>query len=277
MGRHITVSKKVKPFDIEARRSIDRESTEKGIAFMEKNAKKKKPFFLYYPMTQLHLPALPHRDKIGTTGAGDMGDAMADVDYNVGLILESLKRLNIEENTLVIWCSDNGAEMRRPWRGSSGPWRGFYDSAMEGGIRSPCVIRWPKRIPANQVSNEMIHETDIYATIAAAIGANEIIPKDRAFDGINQLSFLEGKQKTSNRESVIITNTRGNVMAVKWRDWKLWYHFKTETPEPEPDNLVRLFNLRVDPQEETDVKDFYPWTIGIMDKIVKDFSKSFKK
>lgn len=140
---------------------------------MEKNAKKKKPFFLYYPMTQLHLPALPHRDKIGTTGAGDMGDAMADVDYNVGLILESLKRLNIEENTLVIWCSDNGAEMRRPWRGSSGPWRGFYDSAMEGGIRSPCVIRWPKRIPANQVSNEMIHETDIYATIAAAIGANE--------------------------------------------------------------------------------------------------------
>ena len=86
-----------------------------------------------------------------------MGDAMADVDHNVGLVLKALKRLDIENNTLVIWCTDNGAEMRRPWRGSAGPWRGYYNSAMEGGIRTPCVIRWPGQIKPGQVYNDMMH------------------------------------------------------------------------------------------------------------------------
>lgn len=267
-------SKKIKPYDLAARRTIDRELAEKGVAFMEKNAQQKKPFFLYYPMTQLHFPTLPHPDKAGTTGAGDIGDAMADVDFNVGIIVKALKRLNIDNNTLVIWCSDNGAEMRRPWRGSPGPYRGFYNSAMEGGIRTPCVMRWAGKIPAGRVSNEMVHEVDLFATIAAAAGANEIVPKDRAFDGINQLPFLEGKQSHSNRESAIFMEAQGTIMAVKWHDWKLWYHFKTEVPESDPDNLVRLFDLRADPREEIDVKDNYPWVIGIMDKIAKDYEAS---
>lgn len=267
-------SKKVKPFNLQARRTIDREAAERSIAFIKSNAEKGKPFFLYYPMTQLHFPALPHPDKAGTTGAGDMGDAMADVDYNVGLILKELKRLGIENNTLVIWCTDNGAEMRRPWRGTSGPWRGFYNSAMEGGIRTPCIIRWPARIKAGQISNEIIHEVDLFTTIAAAVGAPHIVPKDRVIDGVNQLPFLEAKQIHSNRESVIFMERFGNVMAVKWHDWKLWYSFKTEMPDPDPDNLVRLFDLRVDPIEEIDVKDYYPWVIGIMDKVVQEYEAS---
>ncbi len=265
--------KKVKPFDLAARRTIDREAAEKSVQFIRKNAENKKPFFLYFPMTQLHFPALPHPDKEGSTGAGDMGDAMADVDYNVGLILSELEKLGIEKNTIVIWCSDNGAEMRRPWRGSSGAWRGFYNSAMEGGVRTPCVIRWPSRIKAGQVSNEMVHEVDLYATITAAVGV-PYAPKDRKMDGVNQLSFLEGNQKTSNRQSSIFMNKNGKVMAVKWHDWKLWYEFKTEVPDEDPDNLVRLFDLRVDPQEEIDVKDQYPWVIGIMDAIVKEYEES---
>ena len=267
-------AKKVKPFDLEARRTIDREAAERGVNFIRKNSEKGTPFFLYYPMTQLHFPALPHPDKSGTTGAGDMGDSMADVDYNVGLILAELKRLGIEKNTIVIWCSDNGAEMRRPWRGSSGPWRGYYNSAMEGGVRTPFVMRWPGRIPAGQVSNEIVHEVDLFATISAAAGVPSNLTTDRILDGVNQLPFLAGTQKTSNRESTLIMNRSGNMMAVKWRDWKLWYNFKTEIPDPEPDNLVRLFDLRVDPQEEIDVKDFYPWVIGIMDSIVHEYEKS---
>lgn len=273
-GKAGEAAKKVKPFDLETRRTIDREAAERGVAFMEKNAKDKKPFFLYYPMTQLHLPALPHPDKAGTTGAGDMGDSMADVDYNVGLILQALKKLNIENNTLVIWCTDNGAELRRPWRGSPGPWNGYYNSASEGGIRTPCVIRWPGRIKPGQVSNEIVHEVDLFATIAAAAGAPQIVPTDRIIDGVNQLQFLEGKHPHSNRESVIYMNGTGQVMAVKWHDWKMWYHYQTEVPDPHPDNLVRLFDLGVDPQEEIDVKDFYPWVIGIMDGIVKDYESS---
>lgn len=266
-------SKKVKTFDLETRRTIDREAAEKSVTFIRKSAAKKQPFFLYYPMTQLHFPALPHPDKAGTTGAGDMGDAMSDVDYNVGLILKELEKQGIEKNTLVIWCSDNGAEMRRPWRGSSGPWRGFYNSAMEGGVRTPCVIRWPGRIKSGQVSNEVVHEVDLFPTIAAAAGV-PYAPNDRKIDGVNQLPFFEGYQKLSNRESAIFMSRSGSVMAVKWRDWKFWYNFRTEMPDADPDNLVRLFDLRVDPQEEIDVKDYYPWVIGIMDSIVKEYELS---
>src|SRR5688572_353760 len=267
-------SQKIKPFNLQARRTIDREAAERAISFMETNSKKRKPFFVYYPMTQLHFPSLPHPDKAGSTGAGDIGDAMADVDYNVGLILKALKRLNIEDNTLVIWCTDNGAEMRRPWRGSAGPWRGYYNSAMEGGIRTPCVIRWPGKIKPGQVSNEVVHEVDLFATIATAVGTPGIIPADRHIDGVNQLNFLQGNQHNSNRESAIYMNGNGQIMAVKWRDWKLWYYFKTEMPDPNPDNLVRLFNLRSDPAEETDLKDSYPWVISIVDSVAAAYENS---
>ncbi len=268
-------SKKVKPFNPDTRRTIDREAAEKGVAFIKENAEKNKPFFLYYAMTQLHFPALPHPDMAGTTGAGDMGDSMADVDFNVGLILDQLKELGIEENTLVIWCTDNGAEMRRPWRGSPGPYRGYYNSAMEGGVRTPAVIRWPNKIKPGQVSNEMIHEVDLFTTIINATGSDKVVPKDRYIDGVNQLPFLEGKQEHANRESAIFTQRFGQIMAVKWRNWKLWYVYKTEIPDPEPDNLVRLFDLRVDPREEIDVKDYYPGVVGIMDSIVQNYEKTF--
>ncbi|MCB0488074.1 MAG: sulfatase-like hydrolase/transferase [Cyclobacteriaceae bacterium] len=270
-------SKKVKEFNLESRRTLDREAAEHAVTFIEKQAKSKNPFFIYYPMTQLHFPALPHPDKAGTTGAGDMGDAMADVDYNVGLIMSALKRMKIDNNTLVIWCTDNGAEMRRPWRGSPGPWRGYYNTAMEGGIRTPSVIRWPGRIKPGQVSNEVVHEVDLFATIAAAVGAPQIVPTDRAFDGINQLPFLEAKQSDSNRESVVYMNWTGNVMAVKWNNWKIWYNFLTEMPDPNPDNRFRVFDLGADPTEETDVKDYFPWVVSIADGIVKKYEESLEK
>jgi arylsulfatase A-like enzyme len=268
-------SRRVKPYDLKTRRTIDREAAERGIAFMEQNAAAGIPFFLFYPMTHIHFPALPHPDFAGTTGAGDIGDAMADVDYNVGLVLSALERLGIADNTLVFWCTDNGAEMRRPWRGSSGPWRGYYNSAMEGGVRTPCVIRWPGRIPAGQVTNELVHEIDIFPTIAAAVGAQNLVPADRIIDGVNQLPFFEHTQPHSSRESVMFLAREGHVMAVKWHDWKLWYLFRTEL-EPDPDDLVRLFDLGVDPREQTDVKDFYPWVISAMDGIVADYEASLE-
>jgi arylsulfatase len=273
-GRSGEPSRRIVPYDFESRRTIDRQAAERGIEFMERNVRRDKPFFLFYPMTQVHFPALPHPEFAGTTGAGDIGDSMADVDHNVGLILNAIERLGIEEDTLVFWCADNGAEMRRPWRGSPGPWRGFYNSAMEGGIRAPCVIRWPGSIPAGQVSNEIVHEIDLFPTIAAAAGAPGIVPTDRPVDGVNQLPFFASKQQRSDRTSAIFASREGDVMAVKWRDWKLWYSFRTEMPDPEPDRKLRLFDLRVDPKEEIDVKDFYPWVISVMDGIVADFEVS---
>jgi arylsulfatase len=268
-------SRKVQVFDLDSRRTIDREAAKRSVAFMQRNVNERKPFFLYYPITQIHFPTLAHPDFAGKTGAGDIGDAMADVDYNAGLVLDALKRLGIERNTIVFWCTDNGAEARRPWRGSSGPWTGFYNSMMEGGIRTPCVIRWPGHIPAGQVSNQMVHEVDFFPTIAAAVGA-DIVPKDRAIDGVNQLPFLEKKQATSNRESALFySNTQ--IRAVKWKDWKFHYVFLAEPGVPQGGSSMRLFNLRSDPKEETDIKDFNPWAIGVMDKILADFMETTKK
>jgi len=261
-------SRKVKVFDLDTRRTLDREAAQRGVAFMERNVKANRPFFFYYPITQIHFPTLAHPDFAGKTGAGDIGDAMADVDYNTGLVLDAIKRLGIERNTIVIWCTDNGAEMRRPWRGSAGPWNGFYNTVMEGGIRTPCIIRWPGRIPAGRVSNEIMHQIDFFPTLAAAIGA-DIAPIDRAIDGVNQLPFLEGRQSKSNRDSVIFF-ADFQLRAVKWKDWKLHYAFMQEPRTPAPP-LMRLFNLRSDPKEESDIKDANPWAQSVMDKIVAGF------
>ncbi len=263
-------------FDLDARRMIDREAAERGIAFMERQVRANRPFFFYYPMTQIHFPTLPHPDFAGRTGAGDIGDAMAEVDHNVGLVLDAIARLGIDDNTLVFWCTDNGAEARRPWRGSAGPWSGFYNTVMEGGIRTPCIIRWPGRIPAGRVSNEIVHQVDIFPTIAAAVGAN-IVPADRAIDGVNQLPFLEGRQVRSNREHVIFF-TGSRLRAVKWHDWKLHYAFQGEPGGGATGgSLMRLFNLRSDPKEESDVKDFNPWARSVMDKIVADFEATTER
>ena len=269
-GRAGGPSRNVKPFNLESRRTVDREAAERGIAFMTRSVKEKTPFFLYYPATQIHFPTLAHPDHDGRTGAGDIGDAMAELDHNVGLIFDAISRLGIDRNTMVFWCPDNGAEARRPWRGSPGPWRGYYNTVMEGGIRVPCIIRWPGRIKPGQVSNELVHEIDLFPTIAAAVGASEIVPTDRAIDGINVLPFFEGKRTTSGRESVILyTNTQ--LRAVKWHDWKFWYNFQPEPGAQAVPPFMRLFNLRSDPGEETDVKDANPWVQSVADRIVADF------
>ena len=269
-------TRKVKEFNLEARRTIDRECAELGIDFMERSVAAGKPFFFFYPATQLHFPTLAHPDFAGTTGAGDIGDAMTSLDHNTGLVLDAIDRLGIRDNTIVIWCTDNGAEKRRPWRGSAGPWRGFYNSVMEGGVRTPSIIRWPGRIPAGRVSDEIVHEIDLFPTLAAAAGEEGIVPTDRAIDGINQLAFLEGKQEKSNRDHVLFYTRNSTLDAVKWRDWKFHYAYPAiegEAVEP----LMRLFNLRSDPKEETDVKDANPWARSLMDKLVADFEATTER
>ncbi len=261
-------SRNLKPFNMETRRTVDREASERSVAFIERNARDRKPFFLYYPMTQLHFPAQAHPDFTGRTPAGEIGDAMAELDANVGRVLDALDRLELASNTIVMWCTDNGAEQRRPWRGSSGPWSGFYNTVMEGGIRTPCLMRWPGRIPAGRVSNEIVHQVDIFPTLAAIAGAN--VPNDRAIDGVNQLPFLEGKAKSGRTSVLYYTNNQ--IRAVKWHDWKLHYAYNPEAGAPPVPPLMRLFNLLSDPKEETDVKDANPWAEGVMDKLVAEFT-----
>lgn len=274
-GRIGEPTRNVRVFDMESRRTIDRESAQRGIAFMERAVRARTPFFMFYPMTQVHFPALPHPEFAGRTRAGEIGDAMAEVDYNVGLVLDALDRLKVASNTIVMWCADNGAEQRRPWRGSSGPWSGFYNTVMEGGIRTPCIIRWPGRFPAGRVTDEIVHQVDFFPTLAAAAGA-DVVPKDRAIDGVNQLPFLEGKQPRSNRTSALFFANH-QLRAAKWHEWKLHYSYLPEGGQAPVPPLMRLFNLLSDPKEETDIKDAHPWAQSAIDNLVAEFTATTMK
>src|SRR5690606_2954361 len=100
--------------------------------FMKRNTEENRKFFLYLPMVHLHFPTLPHPEFAGRTNAGDFADAMVEMDHRVGQIDAAVQQLGIAENTVFIFCSDNGPEFRRPYRGTAGPWTGTYHTAMEG-------------------------------------------------------------------------------------------------------------------------------------------------
>jgi len=151
--------KAVKTYNEAARREIDSELTRRTIDFMERNVKAEKPFFAYVPFTQVHLPTLPHPDFKGKTGNGHFADVLAEMDHRVGQVLDAVDRLKIRDNTIVIFTSDNGPEEVFPYNGTAGPWRGTYFTALEGSLRSPFLIRWPDKIKAGQVHNEILHIT----------------------------------------------------------------------------------------------------------------------
>jgi hypothetical protein len=127
-----------------------------------------------------YMPVLPNPAFIGKTGNGDWADCLAEMDYRTGQILDAIKEAGIEDNTLVIFASDNGPEATDPWEGDSGPWRGTYFTAMEASLRAPFTIRWPGKVPAGRVSNEIVHIVDMYPTLARVGGAQvPTAPSDR--------------------------------------------------------------------------------------------------
>jgi arylsulfatase A-like enzyme len=144
-------------YDLNERRLIDTEITRRAIDFMKRNVQSGKPFYAYMPFTQVHFPTLPNPKFAGKTAFGDFPDALAEMDAHLGEIFDAIDELHIRDNTIVVFTSDNGPEATWPWQGSSGPWRGYYFTHMEGSLRVPFVIRWPGRVSAGRVSNEIVH------------------------------------------------------------------------------------------------------------------------
>ena len=200
------------------RRTIDREITDQAIDFIKRKAGAKQPFFAYLPYTQTHEPVDAHPDFKGKTGNGSFADVLAQTDVYVGELLDTIDQLGLKENTIFIFTSDNGREGITRSFGFTGPWRGSMFSPYEGSLRVPFLIRWPGKIPAKQVSNEIVHAIDLFTTLATIVGAD--LPKDRIMDGVDQSDFLMGKSKKSARDSVIIY-IGNELFGVKWRNWKL--------------------------------------------------------
>ena len=210
--------KKLKVYDLAARRTIDREATDKAKDFITRQAKAGKPFFAFVPYTMVHVPVLPAKEFDGKTGNGFWADALAQMDAYTGELLDTVEKLGLKDNTIFIFTSDNGPEMNEPWNGWAGPWRGTYFTALEGSLRVPFIIRWPGKIAAGRVSNEIVHEMDLFPTLAAVTGG--AVPSDRAIDGVDQINFLFGKQEQSNREGFVIY-VGNDIYGVKWLNWKM--------------------------------------------------------
>jgi arylsulfatase A-like enzyme len=273
-GRASGPARNIAPYDLEMRRRIDAELTRRSIDFMRRQAKAGRPFFAYVPLTQLHFPTLPHPDFAGRTGAGDFADSMVEMDHRVGQMLDEIDALGIAEDTIVLFGSDNGPEFRRPWRGTAGYWTGTYHTAMEGSLRVPFMLRWPGKVEPGQVTNEIVHVTDLFPTLARVAGVP--VPTDRPIDGVDQLDFLLGRREHSGREGFVFY-IKNELRAVKWRNWKMHFVWEVE-PNAGPNRLETpyLFNLLRDPKEETNVATEEGWARGPMLKLLRAFQETLK-
>lgn len=237
----------VKEYNMDTRRTIDRELTQKTMAFIEKNVKSKKPFFAYVPFTQCHIPVLPHPDFDGKTGNGAYADMLAEMDYNVGQIKDKVEKLGIADNTIFIWMSENGPEEAPSYFGTAGYWRGHYFTTLEGSLRTSFIVRWPNKIPKGSINNEIVHISDLLPTFASVAGYN--VPTDRKIDGVDQMPLFLGNTTKSAREGFPAYNGN-NMQSYKWRNFKVHYwNQQSMFGSPTKMNFPKIHDLLKDPKE----------------------------
>jgi len=243
--------------------------TERSVQFIENN--KDRPFFLYVPHNMPHVP-LHVSDKFkGKSARGLYGDVIMEIDWSVGQILGALKRHGIDEQTLVVFTSDNG-----PWllygdhAGSAGRLREGKATAFEGGVRVPALMRWPGKIPRGKVCDELAATLDILPTFAKLAGA--MLPRDRILDGKDIWPLLSGQWGAKSPHEVYLYYWSQHLQAVRSGKWKL--HFPHAYPRPAPPGGrakpgkyanesigLELFDLKRDPGEKVNVAAKHPGVV----------------
>jgi arylsulfatase len=249
-GREGGQPENVRVYNTEERILIDRELTDRAIDFMQRQAAAGDPFFLYVPYTQTHMPVIPHPEFKGSTGNGDFADVIAQIDAYVGELLDEVDRLGLRDDTIFIFSSDNGPDPTPTNQSFAGPWSGSYFTGKEGSLRVPFIVRWSGQIPAGIVSNQIVHEMDLFPTIARITGGK--VPDDRIIDGVDKLGFFLGEQEASNRESVIVY-VGSEIYGIKWRNYKMMSK-EIDAGFADPTRtygVPLIYDLHTDPKEET--------------------------
>lgn len=247
--------------------------TQRAVDFICRN--RKNPFFLYVPHPQPHVPLYVSDRFAGMTERGLYGDVIAEIDWSVGEILNAIKTSGIDDNTLVIFTSDNG-----PWLsygthgGSAGPLREGKGTSWEGGIREACIMRWPGKIPAGTVSDTPGMNIDLLPTIAGLIGAD--LP-ERKIDGRDIWGVISGDEENPH-EGYWVYYKQNELQAVICGEWKLVFPHRYRTMDGKPggtdgtpnpysnqDSKLELFHLPSDIGEENDVSADNP---EVMEKLL---------
>jgi arylsulfatase len=273
-----------------------RRFTERAVSFIERH--RDRPFFLYLPHVMPHVPIFASEKFKGRSGRGLYGDVVQELDWGVGEILAALRRLGLEQNTLVIFTSDNGPFLSYgEHAGSAGPLREGKLTTFEGGMRSPCLVRWPGRIPAGRTSDEPWSTLDLNVTLTRLIGAT---PATVKLDGTDVLPLLEGRPGAKGRDEFLFYSGE-ELHAVRAGDWKLHlpHDYLTVAAEPgrggKPSNWANmkpqaiensgirgiasrhgyrvetiglsLYNVRTDPGETRDVAAAQPEIVARLQQL----------
>ena len=285
----------VKPYTREVRAEIDTELVAKSIEFMRRQKAAGKPFFLYLPFSMGHFPNLPSKEFAGKSQIGQYGDKLMEGDHHVGQIVDTVKELGLDDNTLVVFASDNGPQgetaremgnQGTPDMGNSGPFRGELGEVTEGSIRTAAIIRWPGKVKPGSTSYAMFSIMDFFPTFASLIGAK--LPSDRPIDGVDQSEVLFGKSTRGKRDS-LLTFVSANLMAVRWKEWRMYFTDVQPTgigPQRQPGmfsssapmaGYPKIYNIQMDPHEDLQVGALFGWTFGPMFEVVERYLESLKQ
>jgi len=281
--------KKVRPYDLEYRKQIEEDIAKASVNYIKQQAAEKSPFFLIVGWTRPHFPNDVGPEFAGKSGIGKYGDSVVELDQRTGEVLDAIKEAGIEDNTIVMFLSDNGptvtgGSLDELYAGDVGPFRGELGDAYEGSIRTVGMVKWPKRIKPS-VSNEMIAIHDFFPTLATIIGAK--IPSDRPIDGVDQSAFLLGKQQTSNRDH-LLTFIGDRLVAVRWNQWRIYpVEFVGTRGNPSLGGYVGMmretagypqaYNIEADPKEEVSVMHQNTWLVVPYMQLISQYKESLKK
>lgn len=252
--------------------------TERAVKFIESH--REGPFFVYLAHSMPHVPLFVSEKYAGKTPRGLFGDVIAEIDWSVGQVLDALARTGLDEKTLVLFTSDNG-----PWlsygnhAGSARPLREGKGTAFEGGVREPCVMRWPGHVPAGTTCSELAATIDILPTMARLIGAD--LPADRPIDGRDIGPLLTGQAGAKTPHDAFYYYWDRELQAVRSGPWKLHFPhaYRTLAGAPGHDGKpgpyrqgrigLALFNLEDDPGETTNVAPEHPDVVAHLESLAE--------
>ena len=260
--------------------TVDEEFTKEALRFMTDAKKSDKPFFLWWNATRMHICTHLKKESEGKTGLGTYPDGMVEHDAMVGQLLDKLKELGLDENTIVMYSTDNGAEKFTWPDGGTSPFRGEKNTNWEGGYRVPCAIRWPGVIKPGTINNDIFAHEDMLPTLLAAAGVPDVKQQllkgmkvgNKTFkvhlDGYNITDALAGKAPDP-RHEFFYFNDDGSLVGLRYNQWKIVFAEQRAEgfdvwQEPFVQlRLPKLFNLRSDPFEigDREAMDYGHWRI----------------
>ncbi len=284
------------PLTSKLMKTIEKDLLARSLDFIDRAHSAGKPFLLWHNTTRMHVWTHLSDEWEGKTGLGRYSDGMQELDWVVGELLKKLDDLNLTNDTLVVFATDNGAEKFTWPDGGTSPFRGEKGLGWEGGFRVPFMIRWPGKIPAGQVLNGITSNEDVMPTVLAAAGVPDIVDKllkghqagDKHFkvhlDGYNQLPYLTGAEKESAREEFIYYG-EADLYAIRFRNWKVHFKIKNDwfAGSSYAPTVPQPVNLRADPFEEHMNAPAYPlyavnklWTVLPIAALVQQHLATFK-